>query len=228
MGEERIPEGIPDMSALRKAAAEATSALDLMRPQIEQYEAVRFNLLRALPALPKFDLATHLRPLFAASAQINAFASSFRLADQMREVFANQMRSIDNAMGQIQRTLANVDWVKTLRIAEEFASYLQRLRPAEWLLASRLEARGWWLVPGMDQELTDLLGEATDDGRRGRIGTLIVRYYTVDHPRHLGSLVRSWKLPEFREHGRAEVFRQALRALRRGDCSVATLALTSR
>lgn len=72
----------------------------------------------------------------------------------------------------------------------------------------------------------EALGAATDDGRRGRVGTIIVRHYTAGNATKLYALVRSWNLPEFHENGRGVIFQQALRAMRRGDCAIATTALT--
>lgn len=217
---------------LRKMAKDAMAACEVLRPSLDLSTLVpQFDVLRTIRPLAMPNMAEEITRNFrVAFADVNLaarlIAPQLRLADSVAGMFRNQQLAIESVANSIRSFQANFDWVRAINFTAEFAEYLRRLRPAEWMLARRLEERGWWLIPGMDSALMRALGTATDGGRRGRVGKLIVDHYSARDFAKLAALVRSWEMPEFRENGRPVIFQQALRALRRGDRAIATTALT--
>ena len=220
------------IESLRKMARDAAAAYEVLRPSLDLSTLIpRFDVVHAIKPLVMPDVAQEIaRSLRAALADAGLarrlVAPDLRLADSIVGMLRNQQQAIESVVNSIRLFQANFDWVRAITFTAEFAEYLRRLRPAEWMLARRLEERGWWLIPGMDRTLMDALGTATDDGRKGRVGKLIVDHYSAHDFAKLASLVRGWDMPEFKDNGRPVIFQQALRALRRGDRAIATTALT--
>jgi hypothetical protein len=232
-----------DVEALRSLAAQTALNLDVLRPSLT---AITSSLDALGPSVAKMTTSLDLVNLGSISRTLDLAISTARIADlgtlatesararvlalpmlnvteTLQAILASQNRAVEDALAALRTSF---DLSGAFRFTEQFAEYLRNLPPAEWVLAGRLESRGWWLVPGMDEQLMDALGDATDPGESGNVGALIVEYYTARKGRRLSALVRRWNLTEFRQHGRPTIFRQALRALRRGDFALATLALT--
>jgi len=217
---------------LRKMGRDAAAAYEVLRPSLDLSTLIpRFDVVQAIKPLIMPNVAAEIArslgtALADASLATRLIVPELRLADSIAGMLRNQQQAIESVANSTRSFQANFDWVRAVNFTAEFTEYLRRLRPAEWMLASRLEERGWWLIPGMDRTLIDALGTATDDGRKGRVGKLIVDHYSARDFAKLASVVRGWDMPEFKENGRPVIFQQALRALRRGDRAIATTALT--